>query len=312
MNPQKTIQLFIIILLSAVALTACKKDEPVEVPTDSSPVQQLSQDDSSVEYNVDEVLIDAGKVLSGKDGLKNMGLPCNATLDTMFVINDTINYQVSYHGLNCMNTKYRTGIIIVKIKQNTQWFLPGSFLVVEFYDYTVTQVSNGKTMKINGMASLENISGGIIELLGTGISTVIHRNTAHMLIVFNNHPPRDWHLTKLLVFTGQPGSLVLAVNGFGAAQGYNKLLSWGKDRDGKNFFIQVEESVVFTEFCNFRPHSGQQVYSIPENNLKATAIFGFNDNNQAVSGSECPTRYRLDWQQHGHSGTIFLPLAGNY
>ena len=311
MNPQKSIRLLMIFLLAAVVMTACKKDEPAEVPTDSSSVQQLSQDDSSVEYSMDEVLVDAGQVLAGNGLMKNMGLPCNATLDSVYVLNDTVNYHITYNGLNCINTKFRTGVIIVKINQNTQWFLPGAFLVVEFYNYEVTNVLNGKTMKINGMSSLENISGGIIELLGTNLDMVIHKNTAHVIVSFNSHPPRDWHLTKLLVYTGTPGSLILVVNGFGVAQGYNNLLSWGKDRDGKNFFTQVEESVVFTENCNFLPHSGEQVYTIPADNLKATAIFGYNDNNEPVSGSECPTRYRLDWQQHGHSGTIYLPLTGN-
>lgn len=311
MSPQKIIRLLIIFLLASVVITACKKDEPVEVPTDSSSVQQLSHDDSSVEYSVDEVIIDAGQVLAGKDGMKNLGLPCNASLDSVYVINDTVIYHITYNGLNCINTKYRTGVVILKIKQNAQWFLPGAFLLVEFHNYEVTSVFNGKTIKINGMSSLENVNGGVIELLGNGLNIVIHKNTAHVLVSFNSHPPRDWHLTKMLVYTGTPGNLVLAVNGFGVAQGYNNLLSWGKDRDGKNFFTQIAESVVFTENCNFLPHSGEQVYSIPADNLKATAIFGYNDNNEPVSGSECPTRYRLDWQQHGHSGTIYLPLIGN-
>ena len=63
MDPRKFIKSLVIILLSAVVMTACQKDEPVVVPTDSTPVQQLSQDDSSVEYNVDEVIIDAGDIL---------------------------------------------------------------------------------------------------------------------------------------------------------------------------------------------------------------------------------------------------------
>ena len=311
MIPKKSIKLLVTILLAAIVITACKKDEPVEVPTDSAPVQQLSQDDKSLEYNVDEALIDAGQVLSGNGMMEKMVMPCNTTLDSVYVLNDTINYHITYNGLNCLQTKFRTGVIIVKLKQNTHWFLPGAFLVVEFHNYKVTNALNGKTMRINGMSSLENVSGGILESLGTGLSMVIHKNTAHVIVSFNDHPPRDWHLTKVLVYTGTPGSLVLAINGFGVAPGYNKLLSWGKDRDGKNFFTQIEEAVVFTQNCNFLPHSGEQVYSIPADNLKATAIFGYNDNNEPVSGSECPTRYRLDWQQHGSSGTIFLPLAGN-
>lgn len=311
MNPLRSINLLTFFMLSVILITACKKDEPVVAPTDSAPVQQLTQDDNAVEYHVNEVIIDAGEVLSGTSGMKSLGLPCNSSLDTVYVINDTIYYHIRYHGLNCNHTKYRTGVVIIKIMQNTQWALPGAFFHVEFQNYTVTTVFNSKTVKVNGSASLENISGGVIQLLGTGLNTVIHKNTAFVTLAFNGNPPREWNLTKLLVYTGKPGSLLLAVNGFGSAHGYSNLLSWGKDRDGRIFFSQVAESIVFTEACNFLPHAGEQVYSIPVDNLKANVIFGYDDNNEPVSGSECPTRYRLDWQQHGHSGTIYLPLAGN-
>ncbi len=308
MNPQKTIRLFLIFLLAAVVMTACKKDEPENIPPDSSPVQQLSQDDNSVEENVDEALIDAGQVLSGSDKSMNLGIPCGATLDSTVIVNDTIIYYLTYDGLNCPHTKYRKGKVIIKIKENTHWVFPGAFLTVIFHDYEVTNVFTNKKMVINGMSQLENISGGIVQLLGNGFSTVIYKNTAHVFISFNGHPPRDWHLTKMLVYSGSPGNLMLAVNGFGFSQGYNNLISWGVDRQGKKFFAQIGESVVFRETCQWLPYAGEQIYTIPAENLKATATFGYNNNNEPISGSECPTRYRLDWQQHGHSGTIFLPL----
>jgi len=311
MNPQKLTKLFIIFLLSTAVITACKKDEPIEVPTDSAPVQQLSQDDSSVEYNVDEVVIDAGQIIAGENGLKNLFLPCNASLTSVNTINDTTYYRINYHGLNCMNTRHRTGVVIIKMKENTQWHLAGTIINVEFQNYKVTNVFNGQTLKINGISSLENVSGGILQLLGTSINTVIHKNTADVYVSFNSETPREWHLTKLLVYTGQPGSLTLAVNGFGNAHGYSKLLSWGKDVDENIFFSQVGQSIVFTETCNFSPRSGVQIYSIPSENMTANATYGFNNNNEPVSGSECPTKYKLEWQQHGQSGTIFLPLAGN-
>lgn len=163
-------------------------------------------------------------------------------------------------------------------------------------------------MVINGMSEIENVSGGIPALLGNGFNTVIHKNSAHVNIAFNGHPHRSWHLTKMLVYSGTPGNLMLAVNGFGVNQGHTNLISWGSDRDGKMFFTQIGESVVFKESCQWVPYSGEQIYLIPSDQLKATATFGYNSNNEPITGSECPTRFRLDWQQQGHSGTIFLPL----
>jgi hypothetical protein len=292
-------------------MTACKKDEPIEVPTDSTPVQQLSQDDSSVEYNVDEVIIDAGDILSGNFGLKNLNLPCNSTLESVTVTNDTVNYHINYNGQNCSQSTHRTGSVIIQLKEDTDWSTPGSFLLVEFIDYKVTNIFNGITMTINGTSSLENVSGGTIQELGSGVNTVINKNVADVMVTFSNLSAREWHLSKLLVYSGAPGSLVLATNGFGNAHGYNSVLSWGKDREDKVFISQVAESVVCTEACNFVPRSGRQIYSIPVDNLTATVTYGYNSNNEPISGAECPTHYKLEWNQHGDSGIIYIPLTGN-
>lgn len=301
-----------IILLAAVVITACKKDEPEEVQGDSSSVQQLTQDDNAVEENNDEVTLDAAQILSAAGTLKSNDLPCNAFLDSVYLLNDTIHYVVRYDGLNCLQNRERHGIVIIKIHQNTQWYMPGAFLLIEFHNYQVSNVHNGNTLTINGVSMTENVYGGIIWLLGGGlVNTVTHRSTAHFFTKFNNGPARDWHLTKLQVYTGSQDNIILAINGFGNAQAYNNLLSWGTDRDGKTFYTQVTESVVFKQACDWLPHSGEQVYHIPSDDLQATAIFGYNDDNEPISGSECPTRYRLDWQQSGYSGTIYLPLTNN-
>jgi hypothetical protein len=306
MNLQKSFRLILILSFALAVITACKKDEPDPVTPDSSPVQQLSRDDTSVEENMDEALIDAGQVLAGSN-LKQ-GLPCGASLDSTALVNDTIIHYLTYDGLNCPETKYRKGKVMIKIRENTQWLFPNAFLSVHFIDYEVTNVFTSHRMVFNGISTLENISGGIPALLGNGFSTVIHRNTAHIQVAFNGHMPRDWHLTKMMVYSGHPGNLVLAVNGFGSVSGYSNLISWGTDREGKKFYTHIEEPVVFREVCQWLPYAGREVYTMPGINLKATASFGFNSNNEPVSGNECPTRYRLDWHQHGQSGTIFLPL----
>jgi len=308
MKPMKTIRLLLIFSLAALVVVSCKKDELEQVEPDSSPVQQLATDDNSVEQNMDEAMADAGRVLSGNFKSSQMGIPCGATLDTTIMVNDTIIHFLSYDGLNCLQTKYRKGKMRIKIKQSAHWLLPGSFLKVELEDFEITNVFTNNKMTINGMSSLENVSGGIIELLGNGFNTIIHKNMAHVFISFNGHPPRDWHLAKMLVYSGNPGNLMLAINGFGVTQGHSNLLSWGTDREGQKFFTQIEESITFKEVCQWVPHAGVQTYMMPGAQLHAKAFFGYNSNNEPISGSECPTHVRLDWHQHGHSGTIYLPL----
>jgi hypothetical protein len=137
------------------------------------------------------------------------------------------------------------------------------------------------------------------------------RINARVDVMFNGGPERDWNLHKMMVYSGSPGNLQLAVNGFGNQQGQNNLMSWGTDQLGRKFFIRVDESIVYKQSCQWLPCSGIQKYHYPQDDLNATVTFGYNDNNQPISGSECPTRYRIDWQQYGQSGTIYLPLLGN-
>lgn len=312
MKSRNTIKSLLIILLAVVSITACKKDEPIDQPTDSSSVQQLSKDDANVGENFDEVMLDAGLVLAGDNMLKDFGLPCNCTLDSMWMYQDTIRYRLRYQGMNCLQNRIRNGYVTLMLRQNTHWVMPGSFVVMEFEDYEVTNLYNGNTLQINGRARIENVSGGAPALLGAGgPNAVIYRNTAQAHIRFNGNPPRQWQLRKRIVFSGHSNDLTITIDGFGNADGYNNLLSWGKDRNGRGFYTQVNQAMVHKQHCEFMPSAGETVFSIPDEGIEATATFGFNNGNQPIMGNECPTRYRLHWRQHGQSGNIFLPLRGN-
>jgi len=309
MTPPKITRLLLFLSLVIAVTTACKKDEPEEIQPDSSPVQQLSIDDYAVEENMDEAFIDIGQILTTPT--YKMDIPCGATLDSVVTLHNKVFYYITYDGLNCQQTKYRNGNIVVQIKKNDSWLQAHTKVDVEFISYEVTNVFNNNQMLIDGTADLTNVSGGIPAFLGNGTSSVIHRINARLDVVYNGETEGEWNLHKMMVYSGSPGNLQLAVNGFGNQQGQNNLMSWGTDFNGRKFFVRVDESIVFKQSCQWLPCSGIQKYSYPQEDLNATVTYGYNDNNQPISGSECPTRYRIDWQQSGQSGTIYLPLIGN-
>ncbi|MBE9483740.1 MAG: hypothetical protein IMY74_02770, partial [Bacteroidetes bacterium] len=65
MKLTKFTRLLLLFFLAVAVTTACKKDEPEEIQPDSSPIQQLSMDDHSVEGNFDEAFTDVSMVLVG-------------------------------------------------------------------------------------------------------------------------------------------------------------------------------------------------------------------------------------------------------
>jgi hypothetical protein len=307
MKLMKTIRFLLVFFLAVAISAACKKDEPEQIQPDSSPIQQLTKDDNSLERNLDAAFTDVALVLSTTT--KMIDVPCGATLDSVVEQNNKIYYYLTYDGYNCEETKYRTGKINIKIKKQDDWWDKNARVDVYFIDYEVTNVSDNSKTVTNGSADYTNVSGGIPALFGGWINTVIYKIIADFEISFDDDPtPRDWKLHKMMVYSGSPANLQMAVNGFGNQQGQNNLMAWGTDREGRKFRIQCDESVVFRQTCQWLPSSGILKYSYPEDDLQATVTYGYNDNNEPISGSECPTRYKLDWSHHGQSGTLFFPL----
>jgi hypothetical protein len=267
----------------------------------------LTRDDNTVEGSLDDAFVDVALVLTTTT--KKLDVPCGATLDSVVEQQNKIYYYLTYDGLNCEGTRYRTGKIQIKIKKNDSWLDKNTKVDVYFIDYDVTNLGDNSKTVTNGSADYTNVSGGIPALLGGWINTVIYKINANLEITFDDNPtPRDWKLHKMMVYSGVPENLQVAVNGFGNQQGQNNLMSWGTDREGRKFRVQCDESVVFRQACQWLPCSGILQYSYPEEDLQATVTYGYNDNNEPISGSECPTRYKLDWSQQGQSGTLFLPL----
>ncbi len=303
MNLKIALRIGLISLLLIFVLAACKKDEPEEIEPDSTAIQQLSSDDKSVEESTDEVLDDAGEVLAG-----SRDNPCNASLDSITIHNDTLIFFMHYHGLNCDQSRHRTGFVWIKLKLNTQWHQKGAYLVIEFKNYVVRNMINNHQIRINGSSIVENVSGGNIAMVGQGIPHLIHKSEASLKVAFNGHPMSTWNLTKRLIYSGMQGKLLMSIEGYGVAQGHKNLVSWGHDRDGKVFFTEIEQAVVHSQECFWLPVAGKQVYDIPSDHLSATVEYGYNNNNQPINPGECPAKYKLVWQQQGHSGTIFIPL----
>jgi hypothetical protein len=118
-----------------------------------------------------------------------------------------------------------------------------------------------------------------------------------------------WNVARQKTFTGTPpNNLILTTDGFGAAGEYNNLLVWGVNRQGENFYSQIQQSIVHRQVCDWNPVSGIKKHAIPADNKSATLTFGYDSSNQPVTGNACPTKFRFDWQKNNNSGTVYLWL----
>lgn len=300
------------ILVAAFALTfsGCQKD-PVDPAPDgngSTSVQQISQDDTHLQKIDDDINLDIEVMMTG-GGLKSTDwLPCNATIDSANIVNDTITYYITYHGLNCPETVYRTGKVEVSKHVGTQWYMPGATVLVKTINLQVTRVASQKTIVINGVKTHKNVTGGLLVQLGYGINTIVHKTHGFMTVNFEDGSNRTWNIARRIIYTGTLGSFVMGVEGFGQVGNYTGLVTWGVGRNGDQFYNSVSQTVHYVQACNFDPVDGIQSIDIPSKNKGATMTFGFDSNNQPVVPPACPTKFKLDWYHGQNSGTIFLWL----
>ncbi len=310
MKTKNLIQLSVI-LVSAIALsfTSCKKDAIDKGTADPASLVQLSSDENNVEGVMNDAEGDITSVMSNNAGLKSTAwLPCNATLDSLAVANDTVTMYITYNGLTCNGKHNRTGQIEIKKKVGTHWEVAGATIIYKYINYMVTRVATGKSITLNGTKTFVNVNGGHRWQVGTAITSYVEKVSGSMQASFDNGTSRTWNVARLLTYTGTPGQIVLSIDGFGSDGEFQNLVVWGTNRQDEVFYTQITQSVVCRQACDWDPCAGVKIHQIPSDNKSATITFGFDDNNQAITGDNCPTRYRVDWQRNNKSGTSYLPL----
>jgi len=301
-------KLLIVIGLVAFFMLGCQKEKESPVIIDTTSLQQLTSDDLKVDNAIDESMNDASEMIGTLKSTEI--LPCNATLDSVKVFNDTNHYYITYNGLNCAGTKLRNGQIEIDKKVGTNWVEADATIIVKHINFKVTKVSNGKWIIINGKKSLKNVTGGLISQLGGSITSVVHKIEGNVEITFENNTTKNWNIRRLRTFTGDfnQHTLIMTVDGFGSADGYDNLVTWGQNRNGENFYTQILQSVVFRQICDWNPCQGIRKYNIPSDQKSATITYGYDINNQPISGDACPVKYKVDWVKGNKSGTFYLYL----
>jgi hypothetical protein len=300
--------IMILIAVTGLILTGCQKEKQKDNSPDTSTMQQLSQDDNSVENASDEALNDVNTLLSGGNLKSTNFWPCNATIDSTGIVDDTITYYITYNGDNCKHTLTRTGNVEVKKKVGTHWHDAGAKVIVTCINLHITRISNNKSITINGTKTFQNVTGGFISQLGTEDSLIVYKTWGTIHVTFDDNSTRLWNIARQRTFTGTMGQLVMTVDGFGTEGNYTGLVAWGINRHGENFYTQINQPIVFRETCTWFPCSGVKIHQIPADSKKATITFGYNSNNEPIVGDECPTKYKLDWEKGTQSGTVYLWL----
>ena len=308
MNFLKTAGLKIISLaLITYLLTSCIKNNIDSTGTDSSSLAQLAEDELGVDAAIDDTWDDMNGFLDGGGFRSAASLPCSAT-DSVVTTGDTISHYLKFNGINCTGTRFRSGQVIMKHTNQQHWGEQGARIFVTLKNYKMTRLSTTKSVTLNGHITYENTSGGRLSEIGNGnITQVIQKGTGTISVSFDNNVSQSWSMARQRAFNGPKGSRIVYTSGLGSQGGINYLVFWGSNRSGNPFNSQINSILNYKEACSGYPCSGTKMLQM-SGALNNIVTYGYDDNNQAVAGSACPTKIKLEIQSITYSGTIYIKL----
>lgn len=247
-------------LSTSLLFTSCKKSntDSTENTTES---QVHSDDQSLMADNNDEMSTDATTAaenvvsMTGRPQLPWFPDPCNSTV-TYDTLNSVRTVTITYHGLNCNGTRTRVGVITISIPAGVLWRNAGAQLTITYNALKITRVRDGKSITINGVAKVTNVSGGLIRNLGPGAPAITHAITSTgMSITFDNASQRTWQIAKQRVFS-YTGGIVITTTGTHTDGTLTGISEWGTNRFGNAFVTQIVDPMVIRQDCAWRLTSG--------------------------------------------------------
>lgn len=245
--------------LFALSAASCKKNNAgSNENTNESSIHSSDQSltaNGSDEFDTDASLATENVLaMSGNGPQGFFNPPCNADI-TYDTANANKKITITYHGLNCIGTLNRTGIVTMSLPAGAQWKNPGAQLTVTYSALKITRIVDNKSITVNGSRVITNVSGGLLRNLAT-LGTITHTvSSSSMSITFDDGTQRTWQVAKKRVFTYNNG-IVITTSGNYNDGTYNNISEWGTNRFGNSFVTTIEQPMVIRQDCNFRLTAG--------------------------------------------------------
>jgi len=292
----------------SMTFTSCKKSD-TQATDNTSELATHSDDQSRFDNETDAVNNDANAAIenfSAFEGRPNgvLLLPCDATV----VLDSTATLRritITYNGSNCAGTRLRTGVVVLSMPLSQRFSDVGAVLTTTFQNLKITRISDNKSITINCVHEVKNVTGGRLYQLAS-LGTIVHEITSPgMSVLFDNGSTRTWQVAKKRTFSYDNG-IVITTIGMHTDGSTTGISEWGTNRFGNAFVTVITTPMVIRQDCNFRLVSGE----LAHRRLIAdvTVTFGLN---AAGLPTTCPAGvfyYKLVWTgTNGIVRTYILP-----
>jgi hypothetical protein len=300
----------IISLIIAVSLVSCKKSDTGKATTDSTIELTAQTDDHShVSFSSDavendiNVIVESSSAFNGR--MENvLGALCNATA-VADSANGIKNITVTYNGANCQGNRILMGVVVISMPMGTHFKDAGAILTIKTQNLKITSVANGKSIVVNGVKTITNVTGGRLSDLSQK-GPITHLISGKDSITFDNGLQRIWQVAKQKVFSYANG-MVITTTGIHTDGAVTGISAWGTNRFGNAFVTAISEPLVVRQDCDFRLVSGEVIHGKLIADI--TVTFGLDATGIPTT---CPTigtyYFKAVWKGiNGVSKTIILP-----
>lgn len=299
-----------VIMLMAVSLLSCKKNETSTVAADlTTELTAQSDDQTDLSESTDEIENDANLVLESSPSFNGrienvLGTLCNAS-----AVADSSNgvkrITITYNGVNCNGRRSFTGVVILSMPVGTYWKDAGAVLTITTQNLKITRLWDNKSTTLNGKRTITNVTGGRLgDLASRG--TITHQIAGSDSITFDNNKQRIWQVAKQRAFTYSNG-IVITVTGMHTDGNISGIANWGTNRFGNAFVTAITQPLVSRQDCDYRLVSGQVTHS----KLLAVVVvtFGLDKNGESTDCPGTGTYYfKSVWTgANGVTKTVILP-----
>ncbi|MCC6371136.1 MAG: hypothetical protein IT236_09040 [Bacteroidia bacterium] len=240
-----------------------------------------------------------GKLTYNTEALSNV--PCGMDLDTteLTTINSKGIIRLNYNGSTC-NSRSRNGTIMVTVLDYPfkKWKQKGCTLKIDFLNFKVTGLKDGRAMRVNGTAYLNNESGATwYDMKFLNVGTVIHHlSGSDIKLTFDESGIVVLNISRRYTYSISGGVISCRVEGTGSKDGNTSLESWGINRLGNEFTSAITSPLVWKTSCGgHSPIEGEVKVNVVDKYFELTSTYGVDASGNPESGNTCPYGWKINW-----------------
>jgi len=228
---------------------------------------------------------------------------CGLSLDSSQVTSGKL--VLNYDGTTCNNRK-REGQVKISILgyPSVKWKNENAVLKIEYINYKVTRVSDGKFILLNGIVNITNKTpngGTWYDLVALGKASIIHevKGTGIKVKYENSLSAADYNIHRRYTYTYSNLVFTCKGEGIGTNDGVANLENWGTTRKGVAFTSQVTSPVVWNTTCGGgAPIDGEIVIKVNDKSFEMRCIFAVNSGGDeiTVAPNSCAYGWKVEWK----------------